>query len=78
MSGRFLGMLPNRRTFEFRDSVIDRVISGRIDFAVKNADSINDILDRPAKATVVSRQVGAAGRRYVLIGYELERVDPGA
>ena len=30
MSGRFLGMLPNRRTFEFRDSVIDRVISGRL------------------------------------------------
>ena len=70
MSGRFQGMLPARRAFEFLDEATGRTISGRIDFAVKDTDAINDILNRPAVIKVLSRRVGAARRRYVLLAYE--------
>ena len=73
MSGRFQGMLPARRTFEFLNDTTDRVISGSIDFAVENADRINDTLNRPVRIKVVSRQVGAASKRYVLLDYQLLR-----
>ena len=70
MSGYFRGMLPARRTFEFLNEATGRIISGRIDFAVKDADAINDILNRPALIKVLSRQVGAARRHYILLAYE--------
>ncbi len=70
LAGRFLGMLPARRTFEFENDDAGAIISGRIDPALKDADAINDILNRPARITVVARRVGTAGSRYVLLAYE--------
>ena len=73
MSGRFQGMLPARRTFEFLNDATGKVISGSIDFTVENADRINGILNRPVSIKVVSRQAGAASKRYVLLDYRLLR-----
>ena len=75
MSGRFQGMLPAHRTFEFLNETTGGVVSGRIDSAVMDADKINNILNRPVKIKVVSRQAGAARRRYVLLSYELAAGD---
>ena len=70
MSGRFQGMLPTSRTFEFLNEATGRIISGKIGFALRDADAINDVLDRRAVIKVLSRQVGTAPRRYVLLAYE--------
>lgn len=71
MSGRFQGMLPAHRTFEFLNETTGGVVSGRIDSALMDADRINGILNRLVRIKVVSRQAGAAHRRYVLLDYEL-------
>ena len=62
--------MPTRRTFEFLDEAIGEVVSGEIDSAVKDVDTINKLLNRPANIRVRSRQVGAARRRYVLLAYK--------
>ena len=71
MTGRFLGILPAKRWFEFRNEDTGRVVSGRIDPALMDAGAINEVLNRPTRITVVARRVGSAGRRYVLLAYEL-------
>ena len=69
MSGRFLGVLPARRTFEFLESDNDRPISGGIDRSIYDANVINRILDRPAIIRVKTRQIGSARPRYLLLEY---------
>ena len=69
-SGHFRGVLPTHRTFEFLNEDNGEVISGKIDFAIKDADAINNVLNRPANIRVRSRRVGTARRRYVLLAYE--------
>ena len=68
--GRFRGVLPARREFEFRSEENGDLISGKIDTSIKNADAINKILDRPARIRVHARRVGSARARYVLLAYE--------
>ena len=70
ISGQFQGVLPTHRTFEFLNEDSGEVISGKIDFAIKDADAINNVLNRPANIRVRSRRVGAARRRYVLLAYK--------
>ena len=69
-SGHFRGVLPTHRTFEFLNEDNGEVISGKIDFAIKDANAINNVLNRPANIRVRSRRVGTARRRYVLLAYE--------
>ena len=71
MTGCFLGVLPAKRRFEFRNEGTDRVVSGRIDPALKDAGAINEVLNLSTRITVVARRVGSAGSRYVLLAYEL-------
>ena len=70
MTGRFLGILPANRRFEFRNEETDGIVSGRIDPSLRDAGAMNDILNRPVRITVVARRVGSAGSRYVLLAYE--------
>ena len=70
MTGRFLGILPAKRRFEFRNEDTDRIVSGRIDPSLGDAGAMNDILNRPVRITVVARRVGSAGSRYVLLACE--------
>ena len=69
-SGYFRGVLPTQRTFEFLNEATGEVISGKIASTIKDADTINDILNRPATIRVRSRRVGTARRRYVLLAYK--------
>ena len=71
MTGHFLGVLPAKRRFEFWNEGTGRVVPGRIDPALKDAGTINEVLNRPTRITVVARRVGNAGSRYVLLAYEL-------
>ena len=70
ISGYFQGVLPTRRTFEFLNEDTGEVISGKIDFAVEDADAINNILNRSTNISVRSRRVGTARGRYFLLSYE--------
>ena len=69
-SGRFRGVLPTRRTFEFLNEATGEVISGEIDFAIEDVDAINKLLNRPANIKVRSGQGDTTGRRYVLLAYK--------
>ena len=69
ISGRFRGALPTRREFEFLSGESGEVMSGKIDTSIKNADAINDVLDRPVRIKVHARRVGSAHARYVLLEY---------
>ncbi|MFH0902572.1 MAG: hypothetical protein V2A73_18230 [Pseudomonadota bacterium] len=70
LSGRFQGVLPHRRTFEFRVSETNEVITGRVGKSIADAASINRALDRPVTIEVHSRRVGEGRPRYVLLRYE--------
>ena len=69
ISGRFRGALPARREFEFLSGESGEVMSGTIDTSIKDADAINEILDRPVRIRVHARRVGNAQARYVLLAY---------
>ena len=75
ISGRFQGVLPVGRTFEFLNERTGRVIAGKIGFAVRDPAAINESLDHPAVIKVRSRQIGRAGKRYVLLAYRDVRRD---
>lgn len=68
--GRFLGVLPSQRTFEFLEADTDRVISGRVDRTIKDASIINDVLDKPLRVRLLSKRIGAANERFVLLDHD--------
>ena len=69
-SGHFRGVLPIQRTFEFLNEDSGEIISGEIDFAIKDVAVINNMLNRSANIRVRSRRVGTARERHVLLAYE--------
>ena len=71
ITGRFIGVLPFRRTFEFEDDDTGEFISGRIDRAIEDAAEINQFLNRSLKIRVDYKQVGTASPRYVLLEYDI-------
>ena len=71
ITGRIIGVLPSRRTFEFLEDETGELISGRIDRAIEDAAEINQVLNRSLKIRVDSKQVGTASPRYVLLEYDI-------
>ena len=71
ITGRFIGVLPVRRTFEFLLDDTEELISGRIDRAIEDAAGINQVLNKSLKIRVDSKQVGTASPRYVLLEYDI-------
>ena len=67
MEGHFLGALPSQRVFEFLEDHTDRVISGRIDRSLGDVSQINESLNRPSRIRVLSRRIGTANPRFVLL-----------
>ena len=67
MEGHFLGALPSQRVFEFLEDHTDRVISGRIDRSIGDVSQINESLNRPSRIRVLSRRIGTANPRFVLL-----------
>lgn len=69
IAGAFQGVLPKLRTFEFRLSENNDVISGKVGPEIEDAGEINHILEKPAKIKVHTRRVGTSRPRYVLKSY---------
>lgn len=73
LRGRFLGVLPNRRTFEFQAGDLDEIITGKVGAAIEDAGSINDHLNQPVTIKVHTKRVGVNNPpTYVLFNYETE------
>lgn len=70
LAGVFEGVLPHRRTFEFRVAETGEIIAGKVGKSIEDASTINHVLDRQVTISVHSRRVGAGRPRYVLIGYQ--------
>ena len=64
--GVFLGVLPNRRTFEFRVSSEETVISGKIGGDIVDPAAINTRLGIPAEIKITATRLGHGRARLVL------------
>ncbi len=73
IKGQFLGILPNRRTFEFSVKDSDEIITGKVSAIIEDASSINDHLNIPATIKVHTKRVGISQRpTYILLAYNTE------
>lgn len=68
--GKFLGVLPKRRTFEFQITESEEVISGKVGPEIQDASQINHIIEKTLKISVHTKRVGTGRPRYTLMGYE--------
>ena len=68
-TGRFLGILPEKRDFEFRVIPDNRVLRGKIDTSIENTEDINRHLDGKVNIIVHMTQDGDMRPRYVLLSY---------
>jgi len=64
--GEFQGVLPKRRTFEFKVRDADTVITGKIGPAISDADTLNEHLHTPTRVELLVTRVGNGRPRYVL------------
>lgn len=64
--GEFQGVLPKRRTFEFRVADTDDVITGKIGPGISDVDVLNQHLHTLARIDVLATRVGNGRPRYVL------------
>ena len=69
-SGHFLGYLPESRRAEFVNYETGDRLSAIVPRSVRNADSINDILERPVTLRARIRQAGTRKPSYTIIGYD--------
>ncbi|SMF95012.1 hypothetical protein SAMN02949497_2352 [Methylomagnum ishizawai] len=67
LTGEFQGILPKRRTFEFRIQESGDVISGKIGPAIINPEDINTHLRQKASITLMVTRVGNGRPRYRLL-----------
>ncbi|MGQ9365454.1 hypothetical protein [Azospirillum sp. ST 5-10] len=67
LTGELLGVLPNRRTFEFQAAGRDDVVSGRIASSVGDARPLNRYLGRQSRTHVAVTRVGVGRPRYLLL-----------
>lgn len=71
--GTFQGVLPVRRTFEFKRSEDGEIISGRVSSEIESPAEINQILDQAVSIRVRSRRAGEGRPRFMLL--EFSRAD---
>ena len=62
-----LGVLPQRRTFEFEAQEDNRVISGKVGPTIEDAGKLNTLLGQPVRIKVLETRVGIGRPRYVLM-----------
>lgn len=70
LSGQFLGVLPNRRTFEFQVAESQEIIAGKVGPAIDDAASINHVLEQRLTIQVHTKRAGTGRPKYTLLGYE--------
>lgn len=66
LTGRFLGVLPQHRTFEFQVQEDNRVITGKVGPSIPAAGNLNDLLGQRVAINVMETRVGSGRPRYVL------------
>lgn len=66
LSGKFLGVLPQIRTFEFLIEEGNEVIRGKVGLEIEEPSKINRIVEMPAKIRVHTKQIGTGRPRYTL------------
>ncbi len=67
LDGEFQGVLPKRRSFEFKLAAQDEVIGGKVGPAITDADTLNAYLHQPSRIKVLTTRVGNGRPRYVLL-----------
>ena len=65
-TGEFQGVLPKRRTFEFKIAGEDTVITGKIGPGISDPDTLNQHLHETTNIAVAATRVGNGRPRYVL------------
>ena len=67
LKGEFQGVLPKRRTFEFKITGTDQVVVGKVTQAIEDADLINKHLHLQVEIRVMVTRVGDGRPRYLLL-----------
>jgi len=67
LEGKFLGVLPNSRSFEFKLASDEQIIRGKISPRLRNIESLNEHLHQRVQIDVARTQVGNGQPRYLLI-----------
>ncbi len=67
LKGEFQGVLPKRRTFEFKLQETDEVIAGKIGPAIATADEFNAHLYQTVSIRLMVTRVGNGRPRYLLL-----------
>lgn len=70
IEGAFQGVLPKRRTFEFKIAATEDIISGKVGVGIRDASVINHFLDQPATISVHTTRVGHGRPRFVLLEFQ--------
>lgn len=65
-TGEFQGVLPKRRTFEFKLAHEETVIAGKIGPDVENPNVLNEHLHEPVTIMLAATRLGTGRPRYVL------------
>lgn len=65
--GKFLGVLPHGRTFEFQSNDSEKVLSGKIGHDIEEPAEINRMLETEITIRVRSRYVGNSPTKHTLI-----------
>ena len=66
IKGEFQGVLPKRRTFEFKRANEDAVIHGRIGAEIENPDLLNQHLHEQTTIALTATRLGRGRPKYVL------------
>ncbi len=66
LTGEFQGVLPKRRTFEFKLADEDRVIIGKVGAGIENPDVLNRHLHQTTTIELVATRLGRGRPKYVL------------
>lgn len=67
LRGKFLGVLPNSRTFEFERDSGGQIVRGKVSTGILVIDEINAHLQEPVQIEVTTTQVGNGRPRYLLM-----------
>jgi len=67
LSGVFQGVLPRRRTFEFRIADTGEIISGKVGGKIMDANVINEYIGKNVTITIHTTHVGVGIPRYILL-----------
>lgn len=68
--GQFRGVLPTRRTFEFKVADSQEIIVGKVGPDIQDAASINHVLEQDINIQVHTKRAGTGRPKYTLLRYD--------